>query len=43
MAKKEAKAEVKIEKVVEEKPNVIVDKHGYKWEVDSDGTKLKRL
>ena len=43
MAKKSVKKEEVVEKGVEEKPTVIVDKHGYKWEVNSDGKKLKRL
>ena len=43
MAKKDKK-EAK-EEVVEEKAEVktMVDKHGFKWELDADGQKVKRL
>ena len=46
MAKKdkELKEEIKKE-VVEEKAEVktMVDKHGFKWELDADGQKVKRI
>ena len=42
MAKKDKEAK---EEVVEEKVEVktMVDKHGFKWELDADGQKVKRL
>ena len=42
MAKKDKEAK---EEVVEEKAEVktMVDKHGFKWELDADGQKVKRL
>jgi hypothetical protein len=47
MAKKEKVVKEKVvkEEVVEEKAEVktMVDKHGFKWELDADGQKVKRI
>ena len=42
---KEEVAEEVAEEVVEEKAEVktMVDKHGFKWELDADGQKVKRI
>ena len=46
MAKKEKAIKEEVaEEVVEEKAEVktMVDKHGFKWELDADGQKIKRI
>mgnify|MGYP003142631207 CR=1 FL=1 len=42
---KEEVVEEAVEEVVEEKTEVktMVDKHGFKWELDADGQKVKRI
>ena len=43
MAKKAAKTEEVVEEVVEEKTNIIIDKHGFEWKVDAEGNKIERM